>query len=200
MVQEVLCWTRNPAEARRLATRKEALFTEALGERKPMLCSGIHALLDTLHKNNVPVALVSSAPEQRVHAVLRETGTEGDFETTICAEDVHRGRPDPEGLMYASQRIARPPSRCVVIGNSNQSVEAAHEVGMQCITVAGRTPVYELTAADLVVRQLGELSFVNLKQLFRMEDTVVGMDGAEELEEEEEEAPLPPTTVTTLDW
>lgn len=116
VVQEVFCWTRNPVESRRLATRKEALYVESLGERKPMLCSGVHALLDTLHKNNVPVALVSSAPEQRVHSVLQETGTDGDFETTICAEDVHRGRPDPECLMYASQRISRPPSRCVVIG------------------------------------------------------------------------------------
>ena len=30
--------------------------------------------------------------------------------------------------------------------------------------------MYELTAADLVVRQLDELSFVNLKQLFRNEE------------------------------
>ena len=55
-------------------------------------------------------------------------------------------------------------------GNSNQSVEAAREAGMAAVVVAGRVPVYELTAADLVVRQLDELSFVNLKQLFRNEE------------------------------
>ena len=55
-------------------------------------------------------------------------------------------------------------------GNSNQSVEAAREAGMAAVVVAGRHPVYELTAADLVVRQLDELSFVNLKQLFRNEE------------------------------
>ena len=53
-----------------------------------------------------------------------------------------------------------------------QSVEAARECGMASVVVAGRNPLYELTAADLVVRQLDELSFVNLKQLFCMEDTV----------------------------
>ena len=41
---------------------------------------------------------------------------------------------------------------------------------MAAVVVAGRHPVYELTAADLVVRQLDELSFVNLKQLFRNEE------------------------------
>ena len=32
-------------------------------------------------------------------------------------------------------------------------------------------PAYELASADLVVRQLDELSLVNLKQLFSQEDT-----------------------------
>lgn len=48
---------------------------------------------------------------------------------------------------------------------------------MQCVVVAGRHPVYELTAADLVVRQLDELSFINLKQLFRMESMVASQVG-----------------------
>ena len=43
---------------------------------------------------------------------------------------------------------------------------------MACVVVAGRNPLYELTAADLVVRQLEELSLVNLKQLFQQEDRV----------------------------
>ena len=41
---------------------------------------------------------------------------------------------------------------------------------MAAVVVAGRTPMYELSAADLIVRQLSELSFVNLKQLFRNEE------------------------------
>jgi len=45
-------------------------------------------------------------------------------------------------------------------------------VGMACVVVAGRNPLYELTAADLVVRQLEEISLVNLKQLFQLEDRV----------------------------
>lgn len=57
-------------------------------------------------------------------------------------------------------------------GNSNASVEAAREVGMAVVVVAGRTPMYDLTAADLVVRSLDELSFINLKQLFREEAQV----------------------------
>ena len=53
-----------------------------------------------------------------------------------------------------------------------QSVEAARECGMRAVVVAGRKPLYEMGAADLVVRGLDELSFINLKQLFSDEDTV----------------------------
>ena len=49
---------------------------------------------------------------------------------------------------------------------------ASLQVGMKCVALAGRHPVYELSAADLVVRDLGQLSFVNLKQLFATEETV----------------------------
>lgn len=45
---------------------------------------------------------------------------------------------------------------------------------MAAVVVAGTQPLYELGAADLVVRQLDELSLVNLKQLFRNEAHVEG--------------------------
>ena len=62
----------------------------------------------------------------------------------------------------------------ILMGPVAQSVEAAREVGMAAVVVAGTQPLYELGAADLVVRQLDELSLVNLKQLFRNEAHVEG--------------------------
>ncbi len=40
---------------------------------------------------------------------------------------------------------------------------------MKAVAVANRHALYELSAADLVVRQLDELSIVNLKKLFATE-------------------------------
>lgn len=53
-----------------------------------------------------------------------------------------------------------------------QTVEAARECGMASVVIAGRKPLYELKAADLVVKHISELRVVNLKQLFRNEDLV----------------------------
>jgi beta-phosphoglucomutase-like phosphatase (HAD superfamily) len=62
--------------------------------------------------------------------------------------------------------------RCVVIGDSNRSVEAAHELGMKSVIVTGGQPAWNFSAADLVVRSLAQLSFVNMKQLIGNEDLV----------------------------
>jgi HAD superfamily hydrolase (TIGR01509 family) len=172
VVQEVFCWSRNPMEVRRLAARKEDMYRELLGDRVPMMPAGVQHLLDLLNANEVPVAVACSAPEARVKPALEQLGLTPQLEAVVTAEDVYRGRPDPEAYLLAAQQLQRPPARCVVVGNSNQSVEAARECGMAVVVVAGRNPLYELTAADLVVRQLGELSFINLKQLFQTEDQV----------------------------
>ncbi|KAL3153808.1 hypothetical protein ABBQ32_013389 [Trebouxia sp. C0010 RCD-2024] len=200
-VQEVFCWSRNPMEVRRLTARKEEIYRQLLGDRTPLVPSGVRHLIDVLGKHQVPVAVACSAPEARVQPVLEATGLAPALEAVVTAEDVYRGRPDPEAYLLAAQRLQRPPVRCVVIGNSNQSVEAARECGMACVVVAGRNPLYELTAADLVVRQLEELSLVNLKQLFQLEDRVDPREGGElEMEEEPEPAPYAKTLTMDRPW
>lgn len=189
VIQEVFCWTRLPMEVRRLAARKEDLFREALGGAPPATPPGALLLLDLLQKHNVPVAIACSAPEARVRDTLDQLQLQDSFGAVVTADDVYRGRPDPEAYLLAAQQLGRPPARCVVIGNSNQSVEAAREAGMAAVVVAGRHPVYELSAADLVVRELSELSFVNLKQLFRNEELASFQDPELEMELEEEAAP-----------
>eukprot|EP00889_Picochlorum_renovo_P007083 jgi/Picre1/34113/NNA_001588.t1 len=137
-------------------------------------------LLKNLEGLETPRALVSSAPEERVHKILELSGMEGLFDAVISGDDVYRGKPDPEGYLYAAQKLERPPFRCVVIGKNNQSIEAAHEVGMPCVAVAGSSPLYEVSAADLAVKSLDELSFVNLKKLFGTEVSNMTFEEEEE--------------------
>lgn len=72
----------------------------------------------------------------------------------------------------AANQLQRPYVRCVVIGDSNRSVEGAHELGMKSVIVTGNQPAWNFSGADLVVRNLSQLSFVNMKKLFGNEDLV----------------------------
>lgn len=168
-ISEVLCWGREPSHVRRLALRKEEIFCEITKETPRTPCEGLYRLLETLKQRNVPIA-VCSTERRLVDAWIKSLGIWSYIDEVISADDVFRCAPDPEAYAFAAQKLNRPPFRCVVIGASNHSCEAAQDCGMKFVATAGTQPLYELNAADLVVKQLDELSFINLKQLFTQEE------------------------------
>ncbi|CAI5952008.1 unnamed protein product [Closterium sp. NIES-64] len=164
VIREVLCWSRDFMTVRRLSQRKEELYEQFQGGCYRLL-PGSREFLDTLKRCKIPVAIVSTRPARYLERAVEAVGMEGFFDAVISADDVQRGKPDPEMYQYAAQRLQFIPERCIVIGSSNSTIEAAHDAYMKVVTVAGRHPVYELGAADLVVRKLDMLSVVDLKNL-----------------------------------
>lgn len=163
-ISEVLCWSRDPSELRRLASKKEEIYQRLNGEFHQFR-TGSREFLGSLINNGIPMAVASTRPRKFLEESMVAVGVEGSFSAIVAAEDVHRGKPDPEMFVYAAQLLSVIPERCIVFGNSNSTVEAAHDAQMKCVAVASKHPVYELGAADLVVRKLDELSIVDLKNL-----------------------------------
>jgi beta-phosphoglucomutase-like phosphatase (HAD superfamily) len=148
---------------------------------QPAEVPGCRGFLDTLRNYNVPVALATSQPERRVKPAVERLNMTNYFDAVVTAED--NGSPEVE-LYYltAAHQLQRPFVRCIVVGDSNRSVEAAHELGMKSVIVTGNQPAWNFSGADLVVRNLAQLSFVNMKKLFGNEDLV---EGQFELEQSE---------------
>ena len=78
----------------------------------------------------------------------------------ICAEDLSRGKPDPEGYLTAALRLGRASKDCIVIEDAPAGIEAAHNAGMRVIAIAATYPADQLSAADLVVERLIDLTAV----------------------------------------
>jgi sugar-phosphatase len=76
----------------------------------------------------------------------------------ICAEDLSRGKPDPEGYLTAAMRLGQPPKDCIVIEDAPAGIEAAHNAGMRAIAIAATYQAEQLSAAELVVERLADLS------------------------------------------
>lgn len=163
-ISEVLCWSRNPVEVRRMARRKEEIYQDLEGGSY-RLRSGSPEFVNILMTYEIPMALVSARPRETMETVIGTIGFEGYFPVIVTAEDVERGRPDPEMFLYAAQFLGSIPERCIVFGNSNETVQAAHDALMKCVAVASKHPRYELGAADVVVMSLDELSVIDLKNL-----------------------------------
>ncbi|KAJ4876296.1 Haloacid dehalogenase-like hydrolase (HAD) superfamily protein [Raphanus sativus] len=195
-VSEVLCWSRDPAQVRRMASRKEEIF-KALDGGVYRLRDGSQEFVNVLMNNKIPMALVSTRPRETLENAVGSIGIRKFFSVIVASEDVHRGKPDPEMFAYAAQLLDFIPERCIVFGNSNQTIEAAHDGKMKCVAVASKHPMYELGAADLVVRRLDELSVIDLKKLAAVELT----EFEPELEmEKEDERELPSSNVAVDDF
>ncbi|MEW5301751.1 MAG: hypothetical protein WDW36_004589 [Sanguina aurantia] len=178
----VFNWTHNPAVAAKISLRKAELYEALLGQRQPAAMLEARPFLETLKRYDIPIAIACGLPEKKVAEGLTRFNLAQYFDSVIAAED--SGAPEVEfTLAMAAQQIARPPARCVVIGDSNASVETAHELGMKCIVVSGLQPIFNFGSADLVVRHLTDLKFVNMKNLFSNEE-LVSSEGEPELEME----------------
>ena len=75
----------------------------------------------------------------------------------VCADEIDRGKPDPQGYLIAAERLGKTPDECVVIEDAPAGLEAARAAGMRSIGIAGTYPAEGLADADLVVARLLDL-------------------------------------------
>jgi sugar-phosphatase len=75
----------------------------------------------------------------------------------ITADDVSRGKPDPEPYLCAARRLGVPASGCVVVEDTPVGVHAARAAGMRVIAVASTHPPDAIQNADMVLDQLLDL-------------------------------------------
>jgi beta-phosphoglucomutase len=148
-----------------MAERKEMVFRRIIETEFPAM-PGAEQLLNALHNAGIRLAVGSSAPLDNVNAVLKKLHAGSLFQTIVSGTDVAHGKPDPEVFLLASQRLATPPSRCVVIEDSKAGVTAAKAAGMACVGLmsTGHTP-QDTADADLTVASLNDLSPDLLRRL-----------------------------------
>lgn len=179
VVSRVFGWTHNPGVARQVAQRKAEVYEQLMGGRQPAAHLEARPFLETLKRYSIPVALATPVSDKKVADGLQRHNLAPYFDAVVTAED--SGSAEVEFYFaYAAQRIQRPPIRCIVVGESNTTVEAAHELGMKCVVVTGNKPNFDFGGADLVVRNLSQLSFMNMKRLFADEALVESRLSAEE--------------------
>jgi sugar-phosphatase len=77
----------------------------------------------------------------------------------ITADDVARGKPDPDPFLTAAERLGADPTRCLVVEDAPKGLEAAHAAGCFTLAVVTTTPRAELHA-DAVVDDLSWVEFL----------------------------------------
>ncbi|MGX1094641.1 sugar-phosphatase [Streptomyces albogriseolus] len=100
-------------------------------------------------------AVVTSATRRLAEARLGAVGILP--KTLVAADDIIRGKPDPEPYLLAARMLGVAPADCVVFEDAPAGLQAGRAAGMTTVALATTHRAEELTA-DLVVKDLSALS------------------------------------------
>ena len=146
---------------------KEAMTSEGVYE-----IEGARELLESLPRDRW--AIVTSGVRAVADFRIRYTRLPAPA-VMICADDISRGKPDPEGYLTAATRLGFAANDCIVIEDAPAGIEAAHNGGMKVIAIATTYPADRLRDADLVVERLADLTIERAgAQILIVADTTVG--------------------------
>jgi beta-phosphoglucomutase-like phosphatase (HAD superfamily) len=84
------------------------------------------------------------------------------FDVVITAEDVKKGKPDPEVFTTAAQRLSVKPSECIVFEDAVNGVKAAKNAQMKCIALHSERTDGLLSEADIIIESYEGLDFAEL--------------------------------------
>ncbi len=89
------------------------------------------------------------------------------FKKIISAEDITRGKPDPEGYLLGLKAVNLGRERVVVIEDTPVGVHAAKEAGLKCIALCHTSPKETLSEADIIVDTIKSVNLMLLKEILK---------------------------------
>lgn len=149
-------WLGEAADAtriRRIGDWKEAEYRRLAEARGLTPLAGAREWVERLRRDGWKQAIASSAPRLNVETMLHVLKFDGLIDAMVSADEVKKGKPDPDVFLAAAAAVSVPPSRCVVVEDAPAGVEAGRRAGMKTVGVNAKSPL----AADVYVTSLADL-------------------------------------------
>jgi len=155
-----------------LIERKAAYYREDI-KTKMRVFPGVESLIPNLARK-LPLAIASGALRNEIEIILSSIGLFNEFRAIISAEDVGRGKPEPEIFFKALAQLntsldeepAISANECLVIEDSKEGVRGARRAGMKCLAVTNSHPPELLAEADSILDSLEGVSLPQLQAMW----------------------------------
>ena len=146
-----------------LIARKTVVY-QAMVSQREVLYPGAERFVRECAKR-FPLIIVTGTLRAEAEAILRRAKLRDLFLDIIAAEDVERGKPEPDGFIAALGRIGfmlrqRDPvlaEECLVVEDTRAGIEAAHRASMKVLALCHHTSAEDLAAADVVRESILDL-------------------------------------------
>lgn len=144
----------SPAGIVRVGERKEVSYRRRVAAEGVGPLPGAADWVKRLGAEGWRQAVASSGPRRNVEVSLRALGFSERIQAIASAEDVKKGKPDPQVFLTAAKRLRTEPGRCIVVEDAAAGVEAGRRAGMATI---GLSRNGASLGADVNVSSLADL-------------------------------------------
>jgi beta-phosphoglucomutase len=156
-----------------LIAQKSAIYQAMIAERD-VLYPGAEKFVSACAER-FPLMIASGTLRAEAEAILRRARLRELFLDVIAAEDVERGKPEPDGFITALGRIGfllrqrDPvlPDECLVVEDTPAGIEGAHRAGMKVLALCHMAPAADLAAADVVRQSISDLDLDDILRALR---------------------------------
>ncbi len=149
------------AETARLGAEKEALYRKMYAPEMAAR-AGLFSFLEKAKRDGFRIALGTAGGRGNVDFLVGGLGLFPFFEAVVSAEDVKKGKPDPEVFLLAAEKLGVEPKNCLVFEDSDKGIEAAKMADMAVVAVGLKTPdAFLATVGEAFKKRI--LDFENLE-------------------------------------
>ena len=158
-----------PADAAvvgRLMNRKAEAYLESVRHHQVIFPGVPEFVHEAAHA--YPLAIASGALRHEIEYILDTAGLRSAFLHITSAEDVTRGKPDPQPFLLALKALQQRdasliPASCLVIEDSLPGVRGARAAGMKVLAVTTTHTVQDLHEAHAITNSLRETDLTELR-------------------------------------
>ena len=118
-----------------LGRKKERKYQEIYRPHMQAL-PGLEVFLNTLRKAGIRTGLATAADRGNIDFTLDALGIREQFDVIVGAEEVSKGKPDPEVFLVTAQLLGVDPAECAAFEDSNPGIRAALAAGMRVVGLA----------------------------------------------------------------
>ncbi len=150
-----------------LANGKEATYREIYAPEIELL-PGLAELFHELKRRNIPMGVGSAAPPENVEFVLNTLDLWHYFDAIKHADDVQKGKPNPEVFLKVAEELGIDPSECVIFEDTPTGAKAAENAGAKVILVTTTHPKEEFETGYNITRFISDFTEVTVEELLDM--------------------------------
>ena len=145
-----------------LLQESKEIFASFVPGRLAMM-PGLETLLNTIESRQLPRAVATSSPRQYMLDMMSRFALVDRFAFHLTAEDVQRGKPEPDIYLLAAEKLQVAPHNMLVLEDSEAGTRAAAAAGAVIVSIPNKqTQAQDFSSATYVASSLEDPQILNV--------------------------------------